>query len=257
MPRKAKLASLAQADAAPGGTASVDRALTVLSAFRTGDKALSLTEFAVRTQLHKSTVLRLLASLMHAGWIQRREDGGYELGLEVARLHGIFSSASSLDRIVMPRLQELVALTGEGASYHVKQPNGAGWNRLCLYRVDSSHTVRDHVQPGDLLPADRGVGARVLIAYSEPAVQGATEADRALYANIKSTGFCALIGDRSPDLAGISAPVFHADGRLAAAVTLTMPTHRYNPAYIPHVVAAAQRLTGMVYFNVSRTCLRT
>ena len=246
MPRKAALASLAQADAAPGGTASVDRALTVLSAFRAGDKALSLTDFALRTQLHKSTVLRLLASLIHAGWIQRREDGAYELGLEVARLHGIFSSAFSLDRIVMPMLHELVALTGEGASYHVKQPNGAGWNRLCLYRVNSSHAVRDHVQPGDLLPADRGVGARVLMAYSDGAQQASTEADSALYATIKAEGYCALIGDRTPDLAGISAPVFHADGRLAAAVTLTMPTHRYNPAYIVHVVAAAQRLSGMV-----------
>ncbi|MGE0499161.1 MAG: IclR family transcriptional regulator, partial [Ramlibacter sp.] len=41
MPRKAQTASLAEAHAAPGGTAAVDRALTLLGAFRAGDAALT------------------------------------------------------------------------------------------------------------------------------------------------------------------------------------------------------------------------
>lgn len=243
MPRKASVASLAETDAAPGGTASVDRALTILSAYCAGDRSLTLSDFSARTHLHKSTVLRLLASLMHAGLIQKREDGRYALGLEIVRLNGIFASAFSLEDLVMPCLRNLVQRTGEGASYHVKQPHASGWSRLCLYRVDSSHTVRDHVQPGDLLPADRGVGARVLIAFEERA---AHTPDAALYENIRRQGYCAMIGDRTPDLAGISAPVFHQDGRLAGAVTLTMPTHRYDPDYIPLVVASAGQLSGKV-----------
>ena len=60
MPRKSSIQSLADEQAAPGGAAAVDRALSVLSAFRPGDKALSVTELAERTRLYKSTVLRLL-----------------------------------------------------------------------------------------------------------------------------------------------------------------------------------------------------
>jgi len=143
-------------------------------------------------------------------------------------------------------LHELVAATGESAAYHVRQPQGAGWARLCLYRVDSPHVVRDHVRAGDLLPADRGAGARVLIAFGPEAERPRDAASRRLYDTIRGQGYCALVGDRTAELAGISAPVFHADGRLAAALTLTMPAHRYDAAHIEPVRAAARRLDGQV-----------
>ncbi|SFM82562.1 IclR family transcriptional regulator [Variovorax sp. OV329] len=250
MPRKARIESASDRDAAPGGAAAVDRALSLLAAYRPGDDGLSLAEFAQRTQLYKSTVLRLLASLEHAGLVQRREDGRYTLGPQVVRLHSLYTESASLESVVMPVLHALVAATGESAAYHVRQPRPGqlpDWARLCLYRVDSPQVLRDHVRPGDLLPADRGAGARVLIAFGpEPLPPDLSAQDRALYEAIRAQGCCALVGDRSPDLAGISAPAFHADGSLAGAVTLTMPAHRYDPAAIPAVREAAAKLAGRV-----------
>ena len=248
MPRKARVESASDRNAAPGGTAAVDRALSLLSTFHAGDDALSLATLAERTQLHKSTALRLLASLEHARLLLRREqDGRYALGPEVARLHSLYSAAFSLEAVVMPVLQALVAATGESAAYHVRQPQGEGWARLCLYRVDSPQVLRDHVRAGDLLPADRGVGARVLIAFGPPPLPAGTrKEDRLLYENIRAQGYCALVGDRSPELAGISAPALHADGTLAGAVTLTMPAHRYDERAIPAVREAAAKLHGRV-----------
>lgn len=246
MPRKPLTASVADDHAAPGGAAAVDRALTLLAAFRTGDQALSLAELAGRTQLYKSTTLRLLASLEHARLVQRLGDGRYALGVEVARLHGIYASANtSLDHVVLPVLQDLVAATGESAAYHVLRGDAQNPSRLCLYRVDSPHPIRDHVKAGDLLPVDRGAGARVLMAFSLPQTKAA-KTDQALYAQIRADGYCALVGDRSAELAGISAPVFKSDGTLAAAVTLTMPAHRYTLAHLAPVEAAARRLTGLI-----------
>ena len=247
MPRKARIESASDRNAAPGGTAAVDRALSLLAAFQPGDEALSLAALAERTQLYKSTVLRLLASLEHARLLLRLADGRYALGPELARLHGLYSAAFSLEAVVMPVLQALVAATGESAAYHVRQPQGEGWARLCLYRVDSPQVLRDHVRAGDLLPADRGAGARVLIAFGPPPLPAGTrEEDRALYERIRTQGYCALVGDRSPELAGISAPSFHADGTLAGAVTLTMPAHRYDARAIPAVREAAAKLNGRV-----------
>jgi DNA-binding IclR family transcriptional regulator len=246
MPRKAQTESLSDLNAAPGGAAAVDRALSLLSCFQPGDEALSLAQFAERTQLYKSTVLRLLASLEHARLIRRQEDGRYALGAEIARLHGLYAASLSLDRIVPPVLRELVAATGESAAYHVRQEQGDSWVRLCLYRVDSSHVVRDHVRAGDLLPNDRGVGARILIAFGPEAERPRGPKERKLYDAIRAQGYCAMVGDRSAELGGISAPVFHADGRLAAALTLTMPAHRYDERHIEPVRAAAQQLSGQV-----------
>ncbi|SEJ71450.1 IclR family transcriptional regulator [Achromobacter sp. NFACC18-2] len=241
MPRKAATESLADRDAAEGGVAAVDRALSLMSVFGEGDASLSLIELAERTQLYKSTVLRLLASLMHAGWVQRLEDGRFALGPEIARLHGLYAASFSLERIVMPVLRDLVAATGESAAYHVRQ----GDARLCLYRVDSPHPVRDHIRAGDLLPLDRGTGGRVLTAF-DPVLGVAPGADQALYARIRADGYIVAVGDRLAEVAGISAPVFLADGGVAAAVTLTAPVHRHRHAHLEAVLQAARRLSGKV-----------
>jgi len=246
MPRKAQTESVSDLNAAPGGAAAVDRALSLLSAFQAGDDALSLAQLAQRTQLYKSTVLRLLASLEHARFIRRLDDGRYGLGTELARLHGVYAASFPLDRVVPPVLRDLVAATGESAAYHVRQDQGAQRMRLCLYRVDSPHMVRDHVRAGDLLPADRGAGARVLIAFGPRAEWPADAAGRAFCEAIVVQGYCAAVGDRTAELGGISAPVFRADGTLAGAVTLTMPAHRYDAAFIAPVRAAAAKLDGIV-----------
>jgi DNA-binding IclR family transcriptional regulator len=244
VPRKAQVESLADSHAAPGGAAAVDRALTLLSAFRAGDASLGLAELSARTQLYKSTVLRLLASLEHARLVQKLGDGRYALGAEVARLHGVYAASFSLDRVVLPVLRQLVAATGESAAYHVRQ----GEARLCLYRVDSPHPIRDHIKAGDLLPADRGTGARVLTAFSTGKAKAKTGArkDQQLYARIREQGYYTAVGDRLAEVAGISAPVFGVDGALAGALTLTMPSNRYDERYVKPVLEAARRLSGQV-----------
>lgn len=232
MPKKAAVPSVADLQASPGGTAAVDRALSVLDAFRLGEEALTLGQLAERTQLYKSTVLRLLASLEHARMVQRHADGRYSLGPHVARLNAIYAASFSLQAAVMPALRELMQHTRESAAFHVAQ----GDKRLCLYRIDSPQVVRDHIRQGDLLPLDRGAGGRVLMAYAG--------ARGALYDQIRSEQIAVLSGDRAPQLAGISAPVFGASGELVGAVTLTMPKERLTPDQPPYVMAAAREITA-------------
>lgn len=246
MPRKSAHSSVADDDATPGGVAAVDRALSLMGAFRPGDEALPLAELAQRTRLHKSTALRLLASLEHARWLQRLDDGRYAPGPAVARLHALYAAGFSLERVVLPVLRDLVAATGESAAYHVRQGQGAQAVRLCQFRVDSPHPVRDHLRAGDLLPLDRGAGARVLVAFDPALAQTLGAQQRALYARIRADGYFSSVGDRLDGVAGISAPVFNADGSVAAALTLTMPAHRYDERYVKPVLEAARRLSGQV-----------
>jgi DNA-binding IclR family transcriptional regulator len=231
MPRKAAQPSQADVAAAPGGVAAVDRALCLLNAFQPGDRALSLAELAQRTGLYKSTALRLLASLQHAGLLRQREDGRYALGAGLARLHALYTAGFSLEEEVLPVLRELVAQTQESASFYVRQ----GEQRLCLHRVDSPQPLRDHIRAGDVLPLARGAGGRVLLAFA--GAQGAA------FEAIRQAGVAVLSGDRVADLTGISAPVFGAKGELAGALTLTLPTARLQPAFAPAVQNAAQRLS--------------
>lgn len=231
MPRKAAQVSEADKHAAAGGAVAVDRALFVLRAFRQGDTALTLGELAARSGLYKSTLLRLLASLEHARLMARQADGRYRLGPEIARLHAVYAASFSLEAAVMPVLRTLVSQTRESAAFHVEQ----GEHRLCLYRVDSPQPVRDHIRAGELLPRDRGAGGRVLRAFAG--------ARGDLYETIRREGVAALVGDRIPDIAGISAPVFGAAGELVGAVTLTCPSSRFDTSFRIQVLEAARTLT--------------
>ncbi|UXH76521.1 IclR family transcriptional regulator [Roseateles amylovorans] len=225
--------SASETSIAPGGVAAVDRALSLLSAFRSGDRALSLAELSARTGLYKSTALRLLASLAHARWVSRQPDGSYALGHEVARLHGIFAASFSLEAAVLPVLQSLVDLTLESAAFHVRR----GDERVCLYRVDSPQLLRDHIRAGDVLPLDRGAGGRVLMAFSG--------ARGKLYQQIRRDRVVVLDGDRVPGLMGISAPVFDANG-LLGALTLTVPSSRQKPSFEATVRQAAEALSAQL-----------
>jgi DNA-binding IclR family transcriptional regulator len=231
MPPKSQVKSVAEEQAAVGGTAAVDRALSLLTAFQLGEKSLGLPELAERTRQHKSTVLRLLASLQHAKLILRHEDGRYRLGPGIARLHALYSSSFSMEPVVMPALRTLVKATAESAAFHVVE----GDARLCLYRVESPNPVRDHIKAGELLPLAQGSGGHVLLAFS------GAQGER--YEKIRRDGVLVLSGDRVPQLAGISAPVFDAAQRLAGAVTLTMPSERLNPEFRHCVIVAAQAIT--------------
>lgn len=231
MPKKAAHPSIADQHAAPGGAAAVDRALSLLAAFRAGDGALTLAQLAERTQLYKSTVLRLLASLEHARLLLRQADGRYALGPEVARLHALYAATFSLEDEVLPVLRELVAATGACAGFHVRQ----GEQRLCRYRVDAPEPARDGGRTGELLPLDRGAAGRILMAFSE--------ARGGIYEQIRRDGVVIINGDRLPELSGIAAPVFGVGGRLAGALGLTLPTARLKPQFSQDLRAAAQRLS--------------
>jgi DNA-binding IclR family transcriptional regulator len=231
MPRKASMPSVADEQAAPGGAAAVDRAIALLGTFTRGSGPFTLTTLAEQTKLYKSTVLRLLASLEHSGLVLRQADGRYGLGPMVAQLHASYAASFSLESVVLPVLRELVDRTCESAAFHVRQ----GEHRLCLYRVDSPQPVRDHIKVGDVMPLAQGSGGRVLLAFA--GVPGEP------YARIRHEQVAVMCGDRVPELAGVSSPVFDATGALVGALTLTMPKERLLPAHAPNVLRAARGLT--------------
>jgi DNA-binding IclR family transcriptional regulator len=219
------------APSANGGSATADRVLSLLAAFRSSDFELSLAELASRTGLYKSTALRLLHSLEAANFISGNGKGSFRLGGEILRLHAVLSAAGGLEAAVMPVLRDLVAKTKETAALHVRR----GEHRVRLYVVDSPQSLREHVVSGEELPLDRGAGGLILRAFSE---QG-----KGALLKIRRQGYAISIGGRIPELSGIAAPVFDARGDLVGALTLTMPTQRWNESWRKYVVANARKLT--------------
>jgi DNA-binding IclR family transcriptional regulator len=200
------------------GAATADRTLTLLTAFRKGDVSLSLAELSARTGLVKSTIMRLAVSLENHGLIVRLPDGSYQLDAEVLRLGMIYQQSFSLEKFVVPVLEELVARSNETASFYIRR----GEQRLCLFRVETPHLLRLHIQQGDMLPMDSSATAQVLRIFStKPIPAYAATIDLSIY----------TAGMTDPHTASLSIPVFGIDGVLMGALTISGPTTRLTTEY--------------------------
>jgi DNA-binding IclR family transcriptional regulator len=209
------MTTLSRPKATLEGVASAGRALTLLSAFRKGDDAVSLAELSARTGLVKSTIIRLAISMEQHGYLERLPDGSYRLGAELFRLGSVYQQSFRVEAHVMPALEKLVAETSESASFYVR----SGQQRLCLYRVDSAHRLRLHVRQGDMLPMDNSAIAQVLRIYSSVPLPPET-------ARTKVPIYTGGVSD--PHVAGMATPVFGPGENFAGALCITGPLTRFT-----------------------------
>lgn len=215
------------------GVAAAERALSILRAFTAEQPTLNLTEIAARTGLYKSTVLRFLVSLERHGFIVRISDGDYRLGPMLLHLGNLYQRSFRLEDHVVPVLQSLMHETGESAAFHVRDEKA----RICLFRVDSKHPIRDHIQVGDVIPLSKGAAGRVLTTFQN----GPDESQRLPFVSI---------GELAPDAAGIAVPVFGPHNHLAGALVLTGPTTRFTKVAIAKMgrvlIRAGKALTAEI-----------
>lgn len=221
------------------GVAAVDRALSILSAFHEEDDALSLAELARRTNLYKSTILRLIVSLERAAFLRRLDDGRYRLGPALLQLGKLYQASFRLEDHVMPVLKRLVDETGESASFYVPE----GDRRICLFRVNSrQHRVLHYVTPGTVLPIHTGASGKVLLAFGEP--------DNPAYAEVHQNLLVSSVANRKSDTAALACPVFGAGDVLSGSLSLAGPNTRFTKATVPAMrkalLSAATDLTGVL-----------
>ena len=132
---------------------AVERALAILDAFRADRPAMTLSEIAAATGFYKSTILRLAGSLERLGYLIREENGVFRLGPAPWRLGSIYRAGFNLGDAIRPQLRRLVEATGETASFYVRE----GQTRVCLFRHNSPHSARHHLDEGTELPLTAGM----------------------------------------------------------------------------------------------------
>jgi DNA-binding IclR family transcriptional regulator len=223
--------AISQPAEAGEGVAAVERALSIVAALETADQPLTLAELAVRTGFYKSTILRLLGSLLTTGYVTRLPDGRYDLGPTTFRLGVAFTRKNALGHHVLPALQELVDRGTESASFHVRQDADT---RVCLFRVNSRHATLDRVEAGHSYALLRGAAGHIILAHDG--------APGPRYDAIRTQGFDVSLGERDPSCAAVAAPVFGPRGMLIGVISLSGPRERFGNAEI----AGMKRVLGPV-----------
>ena len=217
------------------GVEAVRRAMNILRAFGMEDAHLSLAELSRRTGYHRSTVLRLARTLAMDDYLAQRADGTWRLARAAGWLGACYQATFNVHDVVEPVLRELSNITGESATFYVREGN----QRICVVRVEGPRSIRHHVRVGAGLPLNLGGPGRVILAFSGEAGEP--------YESIRRAGYMISLGERDPEVSSISAPVYSVSWTLLGAICISGPLSRLTEeVLLQHketILSAASRLS--------------
>lgn len=133
-----------------GGARTLERGLAILDILAQTQRPMGVTELAERLDLDKSTVHRLLTTLVRGGYArQESHTRNYALGAQVLVLYDAFQEYLDLRKICRPLLREMTDITKETS--HLAVLSGA------------------NIVFVDWISTPQVMGVRTVVGRSEPA----------------------------------------------------------------------------------------
>ena len=226
------------------GIGVLDKAVTVLHAVAEGPCGLA--DLCERTGLPRATAHRLAAGLECHRLLARDDSGRWQLGPGITELAArVDDPLLAAGEAVLPQLREA---TGESVQLYRRE----GIERVCVAALEPSSGLRDTVPVGARLPMTAGSGAKVLLAYSDPATVRAVLPDAMFtertLAEVRRRGWAQSVAEREPGVASVSAPVRDRHGAVIAAISVSGPIDRLgrNPGarWADDLLAVGEALTA-------------
>jgi DNA-binding IclR family transcriptional regulator len=147
---------------------SVDRALTILDILQKNPSGYGVTELSHQLDVSKSTVHRLLMSLLKKGLVKQDKDTDkYSLGLRLLELGHAVSENFDIRKVASPYLHQLSEITGETAHLVILDNNEI----VYIDKIESYQTIRMFSKIGKRAPMHcTGVGKAILAFLPEDQV---------------------------------------------------------------------------------------
>jgi DNA-binding IclR family transcriptional regulator len=246
-PRQASEAADAQ------GVRSIQRALDILSLLTEETPSVSIRDITEATGLPKTTVLRLVHTLEHAGLLWATTSG-YMAGPGLWRWAYLALRSWQLPPETQAMMRDLGARHRETVNLYVLRDVC----RVCVAQQESPRPLRHVVRVGDELPLWAGASAKILlsdapepllarVARHSPDGEAHLETLRAWAAQAHRDGYAVSHGEREEGLSAVAVPVTGRSGGVVAALALSGPTLRFTPDRVTDFVAdlktAASRIS--------------
>jgi len=220
---------------------SVDRALQLLSLFSREGEELRVGDFAAALDVHKSTASRLAATLEAKGFLERASggQGGFRLGPTVVRLGALALGGRGWAEVARPSLAALADATGETAVVSV----AAGREAVDVLQEDARRAVGARSWVGRRTPLHATSDGKVLLAFGAGRLDSSTPLEKVARGTItdraalerelervRERGYAIAIGEAEDGLNGVAVPIFDTEGRCVAALSVSGPDYRLQPA---------------------------
>ena len=204
--------------------------------------ALGLNDVTLRTGISKSTVFRILTTLVHLGYIVRDSERNYYPSHAMGTLVSIEAGTEAIRRAALPHMLELRDQFGETVNLGQLEFDKV----VYLEVVPSEYALRLHERPGATVSVHASALGRAILAFSSEEMANSLLLGRELPILTRNTltdpseitaelkrarerGFAADRGETSALATCIAAPILRDDGSALAAISVSGPTSRFNP----------------------------
>lgn len=231
----------------------IGRALEILAVLREAGRPLTLADLTARLRLAKSSVFRLLHTLDVSGYVERTPDGAYRLSADLQawgdgkRVANLLDAAWPAMRAIGREFAETVTL-----AMHLD-------NRIeVVATVESPHLIRMANTVGRILPPHASSLGKAITAYQPDDV---AERLRRSYGNhrftahtitddvalkqayeaIRAQGHSTDIEESVLEGCCFAAPVTAPDGRVLAAISLSLPKMRLKDKALSRRIVTAMK----------------
>lgn len=240
---------------------SVDKAFLLLDIVGDYPDGISLTELATQVAMYKSTVHRLLSTMLRRGYIEQDSHAGkYKLGYRVLDLG--MRLLSSID--LRKEAEEPLRVLAEESNEIVHLALLDRGEIVYIDKRESNNSTRMHSRIGKRVPVHTTSLGKVILAYlpqheteeiiersGMPMLTEHTIVDRLIWeSELRKTRECGYAFDLEENEIGvccIAAPIFDNEGKVVAACSVSGPSNRMTQdcltALIPSVKECAARIS--------------
>ncbi|MHC2999755.1 IclR family transcriptional regulator [Microbacterium sp. HJ5] len=244
------------AEAAAGDSLGVlDRMTCILEAFDEDDRGLGISELAARARLPKSTVSRLVSTLVRQRYLER--DGRLiHLGLRVFELGQLADQPRELRMAALPVLADLRGKTGQNTHLAMRD----GRELVCVAVMRGRSPVPWPVRTGGRIPLHATALGKAALAHAArgdiddvltaglPGWTSSTITDphelRRQLDEIRAGALATEDGEFAGNVACAAVPVFAPSGGLVAAISVSGSAEVFDASrFAPALFSAAQALS--------------
>ncbi len=243
----------------PGMTGSILKTFEVLEVFGRKWKSLTLSELCRETGRPKSSLHRILATLVEAGVVEQTEDGRYRLTLKLWRIGVLALTEIDVMQVARPHLERLSRAADETVHLAVLEEGGGV---VYLAKVESPRSIRVQTQVGKVSASWCTATGRAILAFSPdiremvlaqpkqafaPSTVTETDRLREILEEVRQQGYSVTQGENHPEMGGIAAPIRNHASKVVASCGIAIPIFRMDDKLIerttPLVLDAAAQIS--------------
>ncbi len=212
---------------------TADRALQILELL--GQEAMTATEIQHKMNLNKSTIHRLMMTLLHRGFVERNEMTGiYQIGIKLVEMSSIRLNQIELKTEAYPYLRNMADKLGKSVQLAIMD----GSEGVFIEKIEKYQSFHMYCQTGKRIPLYcSAVGKSLLMDWDNqdiikllssvemtPYTSNTKDNPREVLADIQQgrrQGFTIDNAEHELDVYCIAAPIVDYRGKIIAAASIT------------------------------------